>query len=69
VKEVIDLFEKISGTKLKYSVTDRRTGDIAEIYAKTDLANEKLNWKAEKNIKDMLRSAWEWEKALRAGEK
>lgn len=69
VKEVIDIFEKISGVKLNYSITDRRPGDIAEIYTKTDLANEKLDWRAEKNIEDMLRSAWEWEQALRANEK
>ena len=64
VKEVIDVFEKVSGEKLNYKIVARRPGDIAEIYTETKLANEKLAWQAEKNLEDMLRSAWEWEKIL-----
>ena len=27
-------------------------------------ANKELNWKAERPLEEMMRSAWEWEKAL-----
>lgn len=69
VKEVIDTFEKVNDVKLNYEIVARRPGDIAEIFTKTDLANEKLQWRAEKNIEDILRSAWEWEQALRVSKK
>jgi len=65
VKEVIDVFEKVSGVKLNYKIVARRPGDIAEIYTKTDLANDKLGWRAEKGIEEMIKSAWEWERKLR----
>lgn len=65
VKEVIDIFEKISGLKLNYKIVERRAGDIAEIYTKTDLANEKLKWRAERGIEEMIESAWRWERKLR----
>jgi len=65
VKEVIDAFEKVNDVKLAYEIAERRPGDIAEIFTKTDLANEKLQWQAERNLEDILKSAWKWEKTLR----
>ncbi len=65
VLEVINAFEKVSGEKLNYKFLPRRAGDIEQIWADTTLANKELNWKAEKNIEDMVLSAWEWEKKLK----
>ncbi|MEZ5084359.1 MAG: UDP-glucose 4-epimerase GalE [Bacteroidales bacterium] len=65
VLDVINSFEKISGEKLNYIITERRSGDIEKVWADTTLANEKLGWKAEKNLDDMMRSAWAWELALK----
>jgi UDP-glucose 4-epimerase len=64
VKEVIDSFEKTSGVKLNYEYAPRRQGDVENIYASTDKANQKLNWKAEKTLDDMTRDAWAWEKKI-----
>lgn len=65
VMEVIKSFEKVSGLKLNYQVMPRRPGDIVRIWADPSYANLELGWKAEKSLDDMMRSAWEWEKALR----
>ncbi len=64
VLEVIQAFEKTSGTKLQYTICDRREGDIEKVFADTTRSNEILGWKAEKNIQEMMASAWAWEKQL-----
>lgn len=65
VLEVIHSFEKVTGTKLNYEITDRRPGDVPKLYAATDLANKKLEWKAEKDLDEMINSSWNWEQRFR----
>ena len=67
VMEVIRSFEKVSGRKLNYKIVDRRPGDIEKVWADTSFANRELGWKAEKNLDDMMLSAWNWEQARAAG--
>ena len=64
VLEVIQAFERINHTKVPYEVVDRRAGDIVKIYADTTRANNELNWKAQLNLDDMMKSAWKWQKTL-----
>ncbi len=64
VLEIIKTFEKISGIKLNYKIVKRRPGDIEQIWADPKFANKKLNWKAERNLEEMILSAWNWEKHL-----
>ena len=64
VLDVVNTFEDVSGVKLNFSFVDRRSGDVISLYANTTKANEVLGWKSELTLKDALRSAWEWEKAL-----
>ncbi len=64
VLEVIRSFEKVSGEKLNYRIAGRRPGDIEQVWADTSYANRELGWKAEKDLDDMMRSAWKWEQAL-----
>lgn len=66
VFEVISAFEKATGEKLNYSVTGRRQGDVEQVYADTELANQELGWKAEKSLEETLASAWKWEKHVRS---
>lgn len=66
VLEVIQSFERVSGTKLNYKIVDRRPGDVVQAYADTTKANEVLGWKAKSTLDDALRSAWEWEKIIRS---
>ncbi len=62
VKQVIDAFEKSTGVSVKYTLADRRPGDIERIYANTKFANDVLGWKAELGLEEMMSSAWEWQK-------
>jgi len=64
VLDVINAFERVTGEKLNYKIVPRRPGDIEMVWADTRFANEELGWKAEKDIDDMMQSAWKWEKAL-----
>ena len=64
VLEVIESFERISNQKLNYKIVERRPGDITAVWADTDLANQVLGWKAEKNLDEMMLSSWNWELAL-----
>ncbi|MRR23905.1 NAD-dependent epimerase/dehydratase family protein, partial [bacterium] len=60
VLEAIAAFEKATGVKLKYSLTDRRAGDIEKIWADPSLANRELGWKTEISIEEAMETAWRW---------
>lgn len=61
VMDIIKSFEKVNGVKVNYKIVDRREGDIEQVWADTTIANEVLGWKAERNLDDMMRTAWNWE--------
>lgn len=65
VLEVIRSFERVTGTKLNYRIAGRRAGDVVSAYADTAKANTVLGWKAEQTLDEAMRSAWDWQKALR----
>jgi UDP-glucose 4-epimerase len=69
VLEAIRSFEKVSGRKLNFRIVDRRPGDVEQVWADTSFANSELGWKAEKDLNDMMRSAWKWEQAIAASER
>lgn len=58
VLELVAAFEKASGVKINYRITDRRPGDIATCFASTDRARELLGWTAEKNVDQMCADSW-----------
>lgn len=62
--EVVDKFEKATGVKVNWSYAPRREGDIEKVWANPDKANNVLGWKAESNLEDTLRSAWNWQLKL-----
>lgn len=64
VLEVINSFEKVTEQKLNYKIVDRRAGDITQVWADTNFANNELGWKAKKTIDEMTLSAWLWELKL-----
>lgn len=65
VLEVIQSFERVSGTKLNYKIADRREGDVIAAYADTKKANEVLGWKSELSLDDAMHTAWNWEQNIR----
>jgi len=66
VLEIIAAFERVTGEKLDYKIGPRRAGDIVQIYGDVQKSNNELGWKANLDINEMMRSAWEWEKYIKA---
>lgn len=65
VLELIKVFEKVSKQPLNYTIVGRREGDIEQIWANPDYANNVLGWKAVESIEETMNSAWKWQKRLR----
>jgi UDP-glucose 4-epimerase len=61
VLEAIAAFEKVSGTKLNYTIGQRRAGDVVAVYADNTKAASQLQWTCRYNLEDAMRSAWNWE--------
>jgi UDP-glucose 4-epimerase len=61
VLEVINAFEKINGVKVNYKISDRREGDIVEIYSNSTKARQ-IGWRPKRTVEDMVSSAWKWYK-------
>lgn len=65
VLEVIEAFEAATSLKVKYRIAPRRDGDLPKIYANADKAKKTINWVAERSLKEMLSSAWKFQKTSR----
>ena len=66
VLELINTFESATSVKVPHKIVGRREGDIEQVWANPAKANKVLGWKAEISLEDTLRSAWNWQKQLRA---
>ena len=62
VLDLVKSFERVNGIKIPYVIAERRPGDIAQCYADPARAKEVLGWEAKKNIDDMCRVTWKWQK-------
>ena len=65
VLQLIKDFEEATGVHIPYSIVGRREGDIEQVWAAPKKANEILGWKADTPVKEVLASAWRWEKHIR----
>ena len=66
VLEIVNTFMQVTGVKIPYQIVGRREGDIEQVWANPEKANTVLGWKAETPVGDVLLSAWNWEKKMRA---
>jgi UDP-glucose 4-epimerase len=64
VLEMIATFEKVSGKKIPHDLVERRSGDLAEYYANSDLAKAVLGWQAKHGIERMCEDTWRFYKQL-----
>ena len=60
VLEVIDIAEQVSGRKVPHVITSRRAGDPTSVYADPTLVRALLGWKATRDLRDIITSAWNW---------
>ena len=65
VLTLINEFVAATGVNIPYTIVGRREGDIEQVWAAPRKANEVLGWKADTPIRDVLASAWAWEKHIR----
>lgn len=68
VLEAIRAFEEVSGQKLNYKIGPRRPGDVVAIYANNNFARTALGWEIRYDLREMMRTAWEWELKIREDE-
>ncbi|WP_066633772.1 UDP-glucose 4-epimerase GalE [Desulfolucanica intricata] len=62
VLQLVKAFEEANGIMVPYEIVDRRPGDIAECYADVSKAKRELDWIAKRDLVDMCRDAWRFEK-------
>lgn len=62
VLDLVHNFEKANDLSIPYTIVDRRPGDIGTCYADASRASELLNWQTEKDLEDMCRDSWNWQK-------
>lgn len=64
VLEVVKAFEQATGEKLKIELTDRRAGDVEQVYAAVEKSKELLKWQTEKTLEEALADAWRWQQKI-----
>ncbi|MBU3111055.1 UDP-glucose 4-epimerase GalE [Clostridium lacusfryxellense] len=62
VLQLVNAFEEANDIEVPYEIVERRPGDIAVCYAGTSKAKTELGWTAKRDIVDMCRDAWRFEK-------
>ena len=62
VLDIVHTFSRVNEVDVPYVIADRRPGDNAEFYADPTKAGRILGWKAERDLDDMCRDSWNWEK-------
>jgi UDP-glucose 4-epimerase len=61
VLEILNIFERVTDSKIPHSIANRRNGDVAVSYANVSRSREKLDWVATKNIEQMCEDVWKWQ--------
>ncbi|WP_298625097.1 UDP-glucose 4-epimerase GalE [uncultured Legionella sp.] len=64
VLDVVKAFEQENGIRIPLIKQPRRDGDLAEYWANPSKAKNKLSWEATRNLSDMVRDAWHWQKTM-----
>ena len=62
VLELVRTFEKVNKINVPFKFSDRRDGDAAIVVADNSLVKNILNWKPTRNLEDMCRDGWQWQR-------
>ena len=62
VLELIRKFENVNNVEVPFCFEERRKGDTAFLVADNFLAKSLLNWIPKRNIEDICRDGWNWQK-------
>lgn len=64
VKELLTVFETVTGVSVSQAIGSRRSGDIVACYADPSKIQHELDWHAELSLVDALTDAWRWQQYL-----
>ncbi|PEQ65562.1 UDP-glucose 4-epimerase, partial [Bacillus cereus] len=67
VLEMVEVFEKVSGKKVPYKITERRPGDVAVCFADASKAKRELGWEATRGLEEMCTDSWRWQSENKTG--
>lgn len=62
VLDMVNAFEQTNGITIPYQFVARRPGDIAVCYSNPQKAWQKLGWKTERDLSQMMKDTWHWQK-------
>jgi UDP-glucose 4-epimerase len=65
VREILSTIAEVTGKKVPHRVAPRRAGDPPELVADPSRAQAALGWKATRSLREIVRTAWQWEQKLR----
>ena len=65
VKEVITMVEQVTGSKVPRRMGPRRPGDPPMLVADPARAQSLLQWKVTRSLKEIVETAWQWERCGR----
>lgn len=60
VKQLISMTESVTGRTLSHRITERRAGDPASVYADPTLIRAVLGWRATRDLREIITSAFRW---------
>lgn len=62
VLDIVNTFMKVNNVNIPYVITDRRPGDLACCYSDPTKTYEEIGFKTVKNLEDMCRDSWNYQK-------
>lgn len=62
VLDLVHTFAEVNNVEVPYEIAPRRSGDVATTYADPSKAKALLGWTAQRNLEDMCRDSWNWQK-------
>lgn len=60
VKQLIEVTESVTGRPLPHRISGRRAGDPASVYADPTLIRAVLGWRATRDLREIISSAYRW---------
>ena len=64
VLAVIEIFNRINQTNIRYNIADRRPGDPKQTFADITKAKNSFGWEPVYTLEDIVKHAYEWEKKV-----
>ncbi len=62
VLDMVNTFIEVTGQPVPYKIAPRRSGDVAACYADPTIAEQKIGWKAQRDLTQMITDTWRWQK-------